>query len=104
LEFKDWHTLSGTELCHLFKTNIDNGLSIEEILRRQQTDGPNRISKKKEVTKLELFLSQFRQPFVYILVIAGFITALLQEWVDSSVIFGVVIVNTIVGFIRVQSK
>lgn len=100
MEFKDWHTLSGTELCHLFKTNIDNGLSSEEILRRQQTDGPNIISKKKEVTKLKLFLSQFRQPFVYILVIAGFITALLQEWVDSSVIFGVVIVNTIVGFIQ----
>ncbi|MDX1371731.1 MAG: HAD-IC family P-type ATPase, partial [Nitrososphaeraceae archaeon] len=100
MEFKDWHTISGTEICHLLKTNIDTGLSSEEILERQEADGPNIISKKKETSKVELFLSQFKQPFVYILVIAGSITALLQEWVDSSVIFGVVVVNTIVGFIQ----
>jgi len=37
------------------------------------------------------------------LVAAGAVTALLQEWVDSGVIFGVVIVNVIVGFMQ-ESK
>ncbi|MFB5600041.1 MAG: cation-translocating P-type ATPase [Nitrososphaeraceae archaeon] len=100
MDFRDWHTLSSSEIYHLFKTNIQTGLSKEEILKRQESDGPNIISKKKETTKLELLLSQFKQPFVYILVIAGFITAILQEWIDASVIFGVVIVNTLVGFIQ----
>jgi cation-transporting ATPase F len=40
---------------------------------------------------------------VYILVAAGAVTAILQEWVDSGVIFGVVIVNVIVGFMQ-ESK
>ena len=49
------------------------------------------------------FIQQFRQPLVYILVAAGAVTAILQEWVDSGVIFGVVIVNVIVGFMQ-ESK
>ena len=40
---------------------------------------------------------------MYILVAAGAVTAILQEWVDSGVIFGVVIVNVIVGFMQ-ESK
>jgi len=48
-------------------------------------------------------LLQFHQPLVYILLAAAFITLILQEWVDSSVIFGVVIVNAIIGFIQ-ESK
>ena len=43
---------------------------------------------------------QFHHPLIYILLAASIITALLGEWVDSSVIFGVVLVNAIVGFIQ----
>lgn len=37
---------------------------------------------------------------MYILVIAGMVTAFLEEWVDSGVIFGVVLVNATVGFVQ----
>ncbi|MEK6556691.1 MAG: HAD-IC family P-type ATPase, partial [Candidatus Margulisiibacteriota bacterium] len=40
------------------------------------------------------------QPLIYILLAAGIATALLGEWVDSSVIFGVVMVNAIIGFFQ----
>jgi len=46
---------------------------------------------------------QFHQPLIYILIAAGIITAFLQEWVDSGVIFGVVLVNALIGFIQ-ESK
>jgi cation-transporting ATPase F len=49
------------------------------------------------------FLAQFHQPLVYILLAAGLITALLQEWVDSGVIMAVVLVNAVVGFLQ-ESK
>ncbi|MCU0576776.1 MAG: HAD-IC family P-type ATPase, partial [Desulfobacterota bacterium] len=43
---------------------------------------------------------QFHQPLIYILLAAGIITALLQEGVDAGVIFGVVLVNAIIGFVQ----
>lgn len=47
-----------------------------------------------------LFLGQFSQPLVYILVAASIVTFFLKEYVDSAVIFLVVLVNAIVGFIQ----
>ena len=49
------------------------------------------------------FLLQFHAPLVYILLAAAGITAWLGEWIDSSVIFGVVFINAIIGYIQ-ESK
>ena len=46
------------------------------------------------------FISQFKQALVFILIIAGIITALFQKWIDTAVIFGVVIGNASIGFIQ----
>lgn len=48
-------------------------------------------------------LRQFHHPLSYVLLAAGAITAGLGEYVDSAVIFGVVVINAIVGFIQ-ESK
>ena len=49
------------------------------------------------------FLLQFHTPLVYILLAAAAITAVLHEWVDSGVIFGVVLVNAVIGFLQESS-
>src|SRR5690606_29663637 len=46
------------------------------------------------------FLMQFHNVLIYVLLAAGVITALLGHWVDSGVIFGVVVINAFVGFIQ----
>jgi len=46
------------------------------------------------------FLQQFNQPLLYILLIAGAVTLLLQDWIDAGVIFAVVLINAIVGYIQ----
>ena len=46
------------------------------------------------------FLSQFNNVLIYVLVGAGIVTAALQHWIDSGVIFGVVLVNAVIGFIQ----
>jgi cation-transporting P-type ATPase F len=100
----EWHTLSIEEISKkLLKVSTDTGLGPDDIKLRQEKFGPNKITERKEVGHLMRFIQQFRQPLVYILVAAGSVTALLQEWVDSGVIFGVVIVNVIVGFMQ-ESK
>ncbi len=100
---KRWYALSNDEIFSLLKVNIDTGLDSDEVNAKQKRDGLNKISKKKQISGIERFASQFKQPLVYVLVIAAVVTAILQEWVDSSVIFGVVIVNTVVGYIQ-ESK
>jgi cation-transporting ATPase F len=46
------------------------------------------------------FALQFVQPLVLVLLLAGSVTAILGEWVDSGVIFGVTLINALIGFIQ----
>ncbi len=98
-----WFHLDVEHVLRQLDVSPTQGLSSEEVQRRQSKYGLNAIPKKKQKTPLELFLQQFTQPLVVILLIATVITALLQEWVDSAVIFGVVFVNAVIGFIQ-ESK
>jgi cation-transporting ATPase F len=99
----EWHTKSVEEVSDILQVNVDEGLDFAEIEHRHQKYGLNTVSKKKKERSVVLFIRQFSQPLVYILVAAGVITAILHEWVDTAVIFGVVLVNTALGFIQ-ESK
>ncbi len=46
------------------------------------------------------FLAQFHNLLIYVLIAAGIVTSLLNHWIDSGVIFGVVIINALIGFIQ----
>ena len=67
-----------------------------EVTHRQAHFGPNCLTLKKGKSPLVLFLLQFHQPLAYILLGATVITLALQEWVDSGVIFGVVLVSAVI--------
>ncbi|HBE72515.1 MAG TPA: carbonate dehydratase, partial [candidate division Zixibacteria bacterium] len=95
-----WHSLGIDEAVSLAATDSKLGLDPEEAARRLEQHGPNAITGRKGTSPLVLFLSQFKQPLIYILIVAGVVTALLGEELDSGVIFGVVLVNAVVGFIQ----
>ncbi len=102
-EKRHWFALGEREVLEKTGADLQAGLTAEEAQKRKAKYGPNVIPKRKRKTPLELFLQQFNQPLVYILLVASVITALLNEWVDSSVIFGVVFINAIVGYLQ-ESK
>ncbi len=97
------HHVSEEDVVDLLKTNPDKGLDPDEVRERQERFGPNRIAARKERGPFVRFLLQFHQPLIYILLAAAAITAFLDEWVDSGVIMGVVLVNALIGFIQ-ESK
>ncbi|MBU0908503.1 MAG: cation-transporting P-type ATPase [Proteobacteria bacterium] len=97
---KHWHHLPAAEIVDLLDSNTEKGLDQFDIKHLQETFGPNALTAKKGKGPLKRFLLQFHQPLIYILIVSGIITALLQEWVDSGVIFGVVLVNAIIGYIQ----
>ena len=100
---RHWHHLPRDEVATLLESDAAKGLDIFELAHRQMHFGPNRLTLKKGKSPLVLFLLQFHQPLIYILLGAALITFALQEWVDSGVIFGVVLVNAVIGYIQ-ESK
>lgn len=95
-----WHALTVEEVFAIRKTDAVAGLSIEEVKARREEFGFNRLTPRKGTPAWLRFLLQFHQPLVYILLISTVITLILQEWIDASVIFGVVFINAIIGFIQ----
>ncbi|QUR67834.1 cation-transporting P-type ATPase [Mycobacterium spongiae] len=97
------HGLPAHEVVLLLETDPHRGLSGDEAAERLERFGLNRLPPAATAGLLVRILRQFHHPLIYVLLAAGMITAGLKEFVDSAVIFGVVIVNAIVGFIQ-ESK
>jgi len=95
-----WHNLPWEEIVKKLNSDSENGLSEKEVKTRQEKFGKNLLPAEKPLSRLKIFLEQFRSPLIYILVIAGIITLILKEYTDAIVIFGAVFLNTIVGFIQ----
>lgn len=93
-----WHSVSLETVIKTFNTNPDTGLSLEEAAQRLTQHGPNRLRRVKKTPWWLLFLKQFNNPLVLILLAAAVITAWLKEYTDTSVILAAVLVNTGVGF------
>ncbi|MBU0976210.1 MAG: HAD-IC family P-type ATPase [Patescibacteria group bacterium] len=60
----------------------------------------NIIFEEKEILPLRLFLEQFKSPFIYILIFACLLTLLFKEYTDTLVIFSVILINSLLGFIQ----
>jgi cation-transporting ATPase F len=100
---KHWHHLPQDEVATLLDSDAVKGLDRFAVGRRQTHFGPNRLTVKKGKNPLVVFLLQFHQPLIYILLAATVITFALKEWVDGGVILGVVLVNAVIGYIQ-ESK
>jgi len=76
---------------------MKKGLSENEAKKRLLEYGENEIVEKKESNFL-IFLRQFKSPLIVILIVACIISFLIGEILDSVVIIGIVILNSIIGF------
>lgn len=95
-----WHSRSPEQVTQILASNRDTGLTTDDVTRRREKYGVNELNHQVSKNPVRLFLQQFNQPLLYILLSAGIITLFLQEWLDGSVIFAVVLINAIVGYIQ----
>ncbi len=95
----DWHALSIDEALQRLGGARD-GLSADDAATRLAKHGPNRLPEAKPKSPLLRFIAQFNNLLIYVLIVAGLVTALLQHWIDAGVIFGVVLVNAAIGFVQ----
>lgn len=95
----NWHALPPAESLERLASQ-STGLDNAEAARRLAEHGPNSLPQRVGKGPLLRFALQFHNLLIYVLIAAGVGTALLGEWVDSAVIFGVVVINAAVGFVQ----
>ncbi|PIP29145.1 hypothetical protein COX28_00570, partial [Candidatus Kuenenbacteria bacterium CG23_combo_of_CG06-09_8_20_14_all_39_39] len=96
-EEKRWYNLTQEDIFEKLGTS-KNGLTLEEVAKRQKQSGPNKLPAMKRETRLFLFLKQFKSSLVYILLIAAIISMFLGDYIDAGVIMLAVIINVVIGF------
>jgi len=94
-----WHALPADAVLEALAAT-SRGLTAEEARERLARHGRNELPPPARRSALLRFALQFHNLLIYVLLAAGVVTLLLGHYVDSAVIFGVVVVNAIIGFIQ----
>ena len=95
-----WHALPVDEVVSRLATDSAKGLDPADAAARLDKYGRNRLPEGKRRGPLSRLLAQFNNVLVYVLLGAGFTKLMLNLWVDASIIFGVVILNAMLGFVQ----
>lgn len=81
-------------------SDADKGLSHDEAEKRLAEHGPNQLAEKKGQHPFFLFIGQFNDFIVWVLLGAAVVSGFLQEWVDALAIAAIVALNAAMGFIQ----
>ena len=87
------------DILSKYNTSIQ-GLSEDEALKRQKEYGLNKLDEKKQTPLIILFLSQFIDILIALLLIAAIASIAIGDYIDAGVIILAVLLNTILGFIQ----
>ncbi|WP_404786339.1 cation-transporting P-type ATPase [Altericista sp. CCNU0014] len=100
LQSPSHHELPEQEILQSFNSDLEKGLTAEEVARRYERYGWNELQFKPGKPAWLRFLLQFNQPLLYILLLAGGVKAFLGSWVNAAVIWGVTLINAVIGYVQ----
>jgi len=98
MNFSQYTTKTVKEIFDIFKSK-ETGLTDKEAENRLAEYGLNEV-KGRQTTFFDIFIRQFKSPFIYLLVIAAVLALAIGEKTDGLIIVGFVLVNIILGFIQ----
>ena len=97
---KQWWHLDRTAAARALETDLETGLRREDIAPRLAKYGPNQLQETKGRGPFAIFLEQFQNFIIWVLIGAAVVSGFLKEWVDALAIIVIVILNAILGFIQ----
>ena len=95
-----WHGMDADSVVSELGTSVQHGLTTDEVKIRRNKYGKNKLPDSKKRSAFIRFLSQINHVLMLLLIAAAVVTALMGHWIDTAVIFAVVLINAIVGFIQ----
>ncbi|WP_261132735.1 calcium-translocating P-type ATPase, SERCA-type [Bacillus sp. Marseille-Q3570] len=95
-----WYTFSTSEIEERLQTSTKTGLTVKEAEKRFAEDGPNELQQEERMSAIIVFLAQFKDFMVLVLLIATLISGILGEYMDAITIMLIVFVNGILGFLQ----
>ena len=96
-----WHTKSVEDAVKELDTDIKRGITEKESAERIEKYGYNELEEKKGRTPFRIFISQFNDFMIWILIAAAFISGIIiKEITDAIVILIILIINSVLGFVQ----
>lgn len=101
-----WEALRKEEVLKKLQTNVQQGLNQEEVKKRQEKYGKNKLKDKPKESLLTKFIKQFNDFMIIILIIASIISAVVSnlqgenDYIDAIIIIAIVVLNAIMGVVQ----
>jgi len=95
-----WWRLDATDIAKELGTDLSSGLSSAEAQARLERYGRNQLKEAPKRPPWAIFLDQFKDFMIWVLIGAAVISGFLQEVVDAVAIIAIVILNAILGFVQ----
>ncbi|MEH7382464.1 calcium-translocating P-type ATPase, SERCA-type [Bacillus sp. JJ1533] len=95
-----WYELRSEEVEKKVNTSLSTGLQDQEVKQRQKQFGYNELKEAERPSALLLFLAQFKDFMVLVLLAATLVSGLLGEYIDAIAIMAIVLINGFLGFFQ----
>ncbi|MDI9419044.1 MAG: calcium-translocating P-type ATPase, PMCA-type [Bacillota bacterium] len=102
MNMKQWHVQTVEETFQAVQSS-PGGLTDDQAGKRLQEHGPNELEQGESKTLLDIFLEQFADLMIWVLIGAAVISGIVGEWIDAGIILIVVILNAVLGTVQ-ESK
>ncbi len=100
MQIPAWHAEDTVKVLQRLRSDPRQGLAATEVEKRLAQFGPNELRKEKRVSPASLFLGQFKNLLILILLAATALSALVGEWMDALMIAVIVLLSAVLGFIQ----
>ncbi len=94
----NWHTLTVAETAASLETDLDSGLTDEQVEARLRQFGPNKLEERGGRQPWTILWEQLTSVMVLILIAAAIISALLGKATETVAIAGIVLLFAVLGF------
>jgi len=95
-----WHTLTVADVTRRLEVNPQTGLNAREVRRRTRHYGPNTIPEHRQRSFTRIFIDQFTDFMILVLIGAAIVSGMLGQQIDALAICIIVVLNGVIGFVQ----
>ena len=93
-----YYTLDVNAVVQSLQTDVNKGLTENEVRKRLDEHGQNVVEEKKQVSAFTILLRQFSNPIVWILIVAALVAFSFNHSLEGIAVSVVIAINALIGF------